>query len=265
MVEPLARKTREGVRYRRRPEVENALGALLGMSREKVLAALAVRDHLSEHYVQSECIVHVIRRTRFDNNQHYFEQLYRELMRRIDAVLPRAPGERHGSTENVHAANVRDAVRDAFNAKLAADMSEPGPGLDYFEIMFADAIAALRSSAGRKAGREAARSEPIEQDDETNEPSLAVERAMGSLDVIDGLLSDDPIYRSRVAAAIDALPNKQRGVIEMMLQDMPLDSSDDEVLSIRKVLGVTEKTVRNRRDAALDSIRRTLGIGGADD
>ena len=127
--------------------------------------------------------------------------------------------------------------------------------------MFADAVAALRSSALRKTGREAARTEAIERNPDTNEPSLAVELARGSLDVVAELMSDDPIYRSRVAAAIDALPDKQRRVIEMILSEMPMDAIDENAPSIRKALGVVEKTVRNRRDAAIANIRRALGMG----
>ncbi|RJF90310.1 DNA-binding response regulator [Sphingomonas cavernae] len=242
-----------------------ALQSLLAMSRDDLQKVIAIRDPSAAGYVPSECLVHLIRRTRIDNSESQFDRLYREIMRRIDAVMPRVQGERMDKAENIHAAGARDRVRDAFNERLASDRNEPGPGLDYFEVMFADAIAALRASALRKTGREARRTEPIERNPETNEPSLAVERAVGSLDIEEMLLSDDPIYRSRVAAAIDALPDKQRRVIEMIRQGMQLDSSDDAVLSIRKVLDVAEKTVRNRRDAAIESIRKTLEIGSADD
>ena len=260
---PLTRTRRDGTTYTRRPEIEEALGRLLSSSRQEVLAALAVRDSNSPDYIQSECIVHLIRRTRYDNDGAYFERLYRELIRRLDAAAPRLRGERLGETENVHWANARDALRDAFNERLATDKREPGPGLDYFEVMFADAVAALRSSALRKTGREAARTEAIERNPDTNEPSLAVELARGSLDVVAELMSDDPIYRSRVAAAIDALPDKQRRVIEMILSEMPMDAIDENAPSIRKALGVVEKTVRNRRDAAIANIRRALGMGPA--
>jgi DNA-directed RNA polymerase specialized sigma24 family protein len=132
--------------------------------------------------------------------------------------------------------------------------------------MFADAITALRKTSMRRAAKQAARTERLEADDETSEPSLAVERAVGSLNIKLELLSDDPLYRSRVAAAIQALPDKQRRVIEMILQEIPIDSSDREILTIRKALGVkSEKTVRNRRDAAYQSIRAALGIGTDDD
>ncbi|QTI78336.1 DNA-binding response regulator [Roseomonas marmotae] len=210
-------------------------------------------------------MVHLIRTARFDNNGPYFQQLYLELMRRIDAALPRVEGERIGKLENVHAASARDQVRDVFNKKLIEDQQNLHSSLDYFEVMFAGAVASLRATALRSSRREAARSAQIERDDDTLEPSVAVERAVGSLDLKEELLSKDPIYRSRVAAAIDALPEKQRRVIEMILQGMPLDSSDEQVLSIRKVLGVTEKTVRNRRDDAIRRIREMIGLGAADE
>ncbi len=235
---------------------------LVELPRSEVIAALKIRDARSDLYAQSECVVHLIRAARNDNDQSYFAELYRELMRRIGAVLPRVEGERSGLVENVHAADARDRVRDLFNERLSVDRTEPGSALDYFEVMFADAIAALRKTAMKRATRQAARSERIEADDETNEPSLAVEKAVGSLDLKQELLSEDPIYRSRVIAAIQALPDKQRRVIEMILQEMPIDSSDEGVLSIRKAIGVSsEKTVRNRRDAAFLSIRKALETG----
>lgn len=264
-VPPLTKKKPEGTTYTRRDDIENALERLVGLPRSDVIAALKIRDARSALYVQSECIVHLIRATRTDNHQAYFGELYRELMRRISAVLPKVEGERADTAENVHAADARDRVRDLFNEKLSVDRAEAGSGLDYFEVMFADAIAALRKTAMRRATRSAARNERIEAD-ESSEPSLAVERAVGSLDLKQELLSDDPIYRSRVIAAIQTLPDKQRRVIEMILQEMPIDSSDESVMTIRKMIGVSsEKTVRNRRDAAYDSIRQALGIGSGDE
>lgn len=265
-VPPLTKQNRDGVTYTRRADIEDALERLVLLPRSDVIASLRIRDARSALYVQSECIVHLIRATRHDNNQTYFGELYRELMRRIAALLPQVEGERAGASENVHAADARDRIRDLFNEKLSVDREEAGSGLDYFEVMFADAVAALRKTAMRRAKRQAARSERIEACDESSEPSLAVERAMGSLDLKQELLSQDPIYRTRLIAAIEALPDKQRRVIEMTLQEMPIDSSDESVVTIRKMIGVSsEKTVRNRRDAAYASIREALRNGSGDE
>jgi hypothetical protein len=157
-------------------------------------------------------------------------------------------------------------VRDLFVAKLMEDRSDAGSALDYFEIMFASAIAALRRTSMHRAKKHAWRTLPIEDEENSNEPSLTVERAVGSLDLREELLSDDPFYRSRIAAAIIALPDKHRKVIELIMREIPIDSSDDSVMTIRKVIGVkSEKTVRNRRDEAYQMIRKALSNGDGHD
>lgn len=261
-VKPLTKCRSDGTPYKRRADVELALVKLSEQPRKEIIAALKIRDTSSTLYVKSECIVYLIRDTRNDNDESYFNDLYRELMRRLSSALPRLSGERIDVSESVHAADARDRVKDIFVRKLIEDRAEPGSALDYFEVMFAGAIAALRTTSMHRAKRQAARTEAIEADEETNEPSLAVERAVGSLDLKEKLLSDDPIYRSRVAEAIKNLPDKHRRVIELIMREMPIDSSDDSVMTIRKVIGVkSEKTVRNRRDEAYQLIREALSIG----
>jgi hypothetical protein len=264
-VERLTKRKRDGTPYARRGEVETALASLVNLSREEILERLKVRDPTSPNHVQSECIVYLIRATRNDNDERYFNELYRELMRRLASALPRIEGERVGGPENVDGADARDRVRDIFRVRLIEDRAAPGSALDYFEVMFSGAVAALRKTSMGRARRQMARRDAID-DEESGEPSIAVEKAVGSLDVQQELLSDDPNYRFKVAKAIRTLPDKQRRVIEMLLQDMPIDSIDDDVLTIRKVLDVkSEKTVRNRRDAAIATIREQLGIGSRDD
>ncbi len=264
-VAELTKRRADGTPYRRREPVQSALAELVGLPREEILSRLQVRDPGLPSYVASECIVHLIRATRGDNDERYFNELYRGVMRRIASALPRVQGERADETENVHAADARDRVRDVFRAKLIEDRAEPGSALDYFEVMFSAAVAALRKTSMGRARRHAARMDAMD-DEESGEPTMAVEKAVGSLDIKQELLSDDPNYRSKVAEAIRTLPDKQRRVIEMLLQDMPIDSIDDDVLTIRKVLGVkSEKTIRNRRDAAIAAIREQLGIGSRND
>jgi len=260
------RRRSDGILYQRRPEIEAALVSLLDKTQDEIAAALQIRDSMSPNYIASECIVHLIRRTRHDNHPAHFERLFKELMRRIQATLPRFTGERLDSLENAHAAEARDRIQPAIIEKILQDRQEPGPGLDYFEVMFNDAVASLRITATARARTAIARQRPLEIDGESNEPSNEVERALAEFDVKDELLSDDPIYRNRVYMAIEGLPEKQRQVIALMLKDFPLDSEIPGVVSIKSILGVkSEKTVRNRRDAAFEAIRKALKIGNGDD
>lgn len=265
-VRPLAKRYPDGKPYTRRADVEEDLRRIVVLAREEILAALKIRDRSSLEYLKSECIVHLIRETRTDNDERYFGELYKELMRRIVAALPRVAGERVDGPENVHASAARDQITGRFQVKLAEDRTNPGTWLDYYEVMFADAIAGLRTTYMGRARRDAARTEPIQSDGDVSEPSLAVERALGSFDLKEELLSEDPIYRSHVAAAIMNLPDKHRRVIELTIRDIPIDSFDDSVMTIRKLLGVkSEKTVRNRRNEAILMIRQALSIGDDND
>lgn len=261
-VKALTKCRSDGTPYTRRADVEQALVTLTIQPRKDIVAALKIRDTSSPLHIKSECIVYLIRNTRNDNDDGYFNELYRELMRRLASALSCISGEQADRSENVHAAAGRERVRDIFVAKLIEDRAEAGSALDYFEVMFAGAIAALRRTSMHRARKHALRTYPIEADEDTNEPSLTVERAAGSLDLKEELLADDPIYRSRVADAINTLPDKHRRVIELIMREMPIDSSDDSVMTIRKVIGVkSEKTVRNRRDEAYQLIRKALSIG----
>ena len=265
-VRPLAKHYPDGRPYTRREDVENDLKRIVVLPREDILAALKIRDRSSPQYLKSECIVYLIRETRSDNDERYFNELYKELMRRIGGALPRVAGERADGPENVHASAAREKITGRFEQKLSEDRASAGTWLDYYEVMFADAIAGLRTTYMGRARRDAARMEPIETDADTGEPSLAVERALGSFDIKEELLSEDPIYRSRIAAAIRSLPEKNRRVIELTIRGIPIYSSDDSVMTIQKLIGVkSEKTVRNRRDDGILMIRQALSIGDCND
>jgi DNA-directed RNA polymerase specialized sigma24 family protein len=69
---------------------------------------------------------------------------------------------------------------------------------------------------------------------------------------------EDSDYRSYLLTAIDSLPDDQRRVVTMLLQDIPIDSKDETTITIVKTLGCSEKTVRNRRDRAYDALRKAL-------
>ena len=258
---PLSKCFPDGSPYTRPPEVEAVLGRIIDLGREQVVRALDVRRTDHPDHIPSECLVHLLRRTRLDNRDDYFERLYKCLMDRIDRVLPRVEhdmGDRVGV--DLSRARIRDQVRDRFQELLLRDRREPGDGLDFFEVRFAAGIAKLRATAKERIWREAGREEPLAPADGTGEMSPRIERAAGSLDRPRTEIWDDPSYRSRLDAAIDALPPEQSRTITMLRAGVPIDSNDPEEVTIRKRMDCAEKTVRNRRDAAIRTLRRALGL-----
>jgi hypothetical protein len=85
---PLTKRLPDGTLYLRPAEIEATLVQVLDLSRDQVIGALSIRDRSDPMYIPSECLLHLLRRTRWDNRETYFEQLYKALMDRIDRVLP---------------------------------------------------------------------------------------------------------------------------------------------------------------------------------
>jgi hypothetical protein len=160
MVSPLTKiRKRDKKIYERPAEIEQAIAALLEKPRAEVRSLLSIRSRKDPDYVPSECLVHLIRATRSDNDQAYFDALYGELLRRIVRVLPK-PEERSSDGKeatNAQREQVRDDVCDRFTAWLAADRREPGDTLDIFECRFDYAVAKARDGAWRRLGTDSSR------------------------------------------------------------------------------------------------------------
>lgn len=261
MPEPLRKTKGDGSPYIRPPEVEASIDALLALGRTDLLQRCKISDSSHPDYVKSECILHFVRLSKADNNDRHFEELFKILRARVRRALPaveRFVQEGKNASVQASAVQIRDEVLFRFQALLCLDRADYDERLDYFEIKFDGAIANLRRTARKRAWRDEDRSNPLTYDDETNEPSREVEDALARLHPLSASKMDDPAYRLRLDAAIDSLPADQGRVIEMLRQDFPIESGDPEVMTIVKVLGCVEKTVRNRRDRAFKALRAAL-------
>jgi len=149
-------------------------------------------------------------------------------------------------------------VLDKFQELLCQDRTQYVERLDFFEIRFNQAIARLRQTAQRGVKREERRFRSLEAEGGSGEPSPVVERAIAALTYRIDDETMDFLFRSNVHVAISSLPDKERRVIELLLEGTMIDSKDPSEMTIVKALGCTERTVRNRRDRAFELIRNAL-------
>jgi hypothetical protein len=261
MPPPLRKITHDGTIYRRRPGIEAVLDDLTSLPRAKLAERCNTLDPSDPAYLPSECLLHLVRGCRTDNSDGHFEALYRTLRQRVLARTP-VPAAGRGSGGEVLVSQARmttaEAVMDRFQELLMLDRSGYEDRLDYFEVNFDDAIAALRLTARKKAWKEENRSTPMTYDDETSELNAEIEEAAAAQNVLSESKLDDPGYRLRFDAAIDALPEHQRRVVTLLRLGFPIDSKEAGVQTIVGTLGCAEKTVRNRRDKAYEAIRKAL-------
>lgn len=263
MVSPLVKRTSEGILYTRDRKIETLLAELEVLPRAELAARCAIRDRSDPGYVPSECLMYFVRASRRDNADAHFERLYKSLALRLSRALP--SGETiQGKKTLISQKNtrIRELALDRFKVLLLEDRQIPSDALDYHEVKFDGAVANLRRDAQKRAWREENRTVPLEYDEETNEPSAEVERAVGSFDLFGRSEFDTEDYRLRLDAAIDSLPPEQSRIITMLLQEFPIDSKDPEAMTIAKALGKSEKTIRTYRDRAFAVLRAALSKEG---
>ncbi|HXC53124.1 MAG TPA: hypothetical protein VN634_19710 [Candidatus Limnocylindrales bacterium] len=264
MVAPLRRARLDGTPYSRRPNVEAALVDLVVLPESDVADRCKIVDTAHAEYLPSECLLHLVRASRADDSDVHFTALFRTLRRRILALLPRLVVGRlpDGRLLESHTKTViADAVMDRFQELLLLDRDGYEDRLDYFEINFDDAVAKLRLTARKKAWKEENRSKPMTEDEagelEAEIEEAAADAAAAQNPPMDSRI-DDPGYRFRINVAIDALPEDQRRVVELLRRGFPIDSKEPGVQTIVGILKCAEKTVRNRRDKAFEVVRKVL-------
>jgi hypothetical protein len=260
IVAPLRKRRLSGELYGRDPKIEALIAELAVLPRDELIARAEIAKRSDPGYIPSECLVYFIRASRRDNNEAWFERLYRILIGRVLRSLPKVESS-DGRTESLTRGVVRDKVFSRFVELLSADRADYVDKLDYFEVRFDGALASLRRDAQEKAWCDEKRSQPLEYDEESSELSPEVEAAAGAHDPFAESDFDDPAYRSRLDAAIDALPIEQSRIIHMLSQGFPIDSKEPDVMTIAKALGRSEKTVRTYRDKAFATLRAAMNDG----
>lgn len=259
-VAPLRKRRLSSELYKRDPKTEALIAELAVLPRDALIARAEATKRSDPNYIPSECLVYFVRVSRRDNNEVWFERLYRILTERVLRSLPKAESP-DGKTESLTRGIVRDKVFGRFVELLSADRSDYVEKLDYFEVRFDGALASLRRDAQEQAWRDENRSQPLEFDEESGELSPEVEAAAGTYDPVAALDFDDPAYRLRLDAAIEALPTEQSRIIHMLKQGFPIDSKEPGVMTISKALGRSEKTVRTYRDKAFAALRAAMADG----
>lgn len=253
---PLRKRRLDGRPYERDPEVESRIGSLTKLGDPDLIRACNLPSS-NPNYVRSECVLYLLRHAYGARALALSEQLHKILVRRLLKQMPRAEAA-DGKTALVHSLRVRDYVLDRFTDLLASDGQAYEERLDFYEVRFASAIARLRDSAERAVTREERKAKPLFHE-ETGDVLANVEEAAGASDPFTIATKYATDYRSELDAAINRLPPEQREIVEMLVhRGMPIESKDPNVESIVRATGLAEKTVRNRRDRALESLRRLL-------
>lgn len=259
-VVPLRMQTSDGSLYYRRKEVEADLALLSHLPSKELVERSRIEDTKDPNHVPSECILYFVRRPHFGEDSEAFRDLFIILRQRVLRATPTSSRQLPGSSKrgvNSVDLEIQEGVLQKFQELLCIDRSTYDTRLDFYECQFNSALAALRATVRKEVRKEHSHRESLEDEAASNEPSREVNTALATLknSEDDNL---DFLYRSKLHVAISSLPPEERRVVELWLKDVPIDSQDENLLTMVKVLGCAEKTVRNRRDRAFQRLHDAL-------
>ena len=256
MIAPLTKRKKDGTLYIRPDNVEPLLARLADLPRDVLVQRAHIRDRKNPEFVLSECLLYFARASRGDNSDAWFERLYKVLIERVLRALPRA--EASGDTASLVNERVRNVVFDCFVEMLVKDRKEPDDKLDFFEVRFDLGIKRLRLDAQERVWREEDRGNSMD-DDNDGAGDEAAEAT--STTPFDAEFFSDPLFRERFYAAIDVLPPEQSRTMHLLLLGWQIHSSDPTVMTIATALGCSDRSVRNYRERALNTLAALFNPG----
>lgn len=232
------------------------LAELLQLSEKDRIRRCVIVDKTNADFIPTECVLYLVRSFRKDQANPALEAFYKILYARLLKRLPRPEKERSTS---LSAEAIRDHALDRFRKWLSGDLREYEERLDFFEVCFDMAMNKLRASAEASVLEKAKQQEPLTYTDDgqvTEDVEKAAAKAFAG-----GVFSFDSgseAFRFALDEAIDTLPPDEGRVIHMLRLGIQIDSNDSDQPTIAKVLGKSEKTIRNMRNRAWVKIKTAL-------
>jgi len=248
----LRRRKVDGEPYSRPPEIERLLAGLVRLPEEEALARAAIRRRSAAGWLPGECLVHMMRRAGRRQDRRAYNQWCAVLLGRIGTALPQHGG-RNALLSDVEMA---EYILDRFVTLLGPDLEGYDERLDIWEARFDLALANLRRDALRRelAGGER---ESIEIADDGAQMA-EIERALLGFDPLHAFHHSDEDFRSRIWAAIDALPVEQNRILTMMRAGLPVGSGTPGENSISGILGRSPRTILNQKLRAFSAVREAV-------
>jgi hypothetical protein len=93
VVNPLRKRRLSGELYERDPKINALIAEFATLPRDALVTRAAITKRSDPAYIPSECLIYFIRASRRDNNEVWFDRLYRILTERVLRSLPKAESQ----------------------------------------------------------------------------------------------------------------------------------------------------------------------------
>lgn len=246
MARPLNKMTENGTAYTRLATVEASIDEALTQDLESVLQRAGIRNPRQAGYMPLECLLHLAREARLKGDKKAESKLLVPLLARIEALLKKSIPD--GSRAD--AEGIRQDILSAFCELFAlVGTNHDAARLDYFEVRFHDALAALRFARLRKEGirQQLFADLDAEMDDEGN--PLDEENTLAKLSKAaqSPASQENLIYLAQVGKFLTTLPPEDReAVILVTIKGYKVESENPDEETAATICGVSGRAIRKR-------------------
>ena len=252
MARPLTKRDSTGNLYVRSPQVEAQIDEILSQSPATLQHRLAVRDSQASDYLSYECLVHLARVLRYDN-EAMANAVLSALISRCEAILLSKIPDNKLAT----AADVREEVIGQFGELFATDGTEDNrDDLDYFECRFNQAFSTFCIDLVRSEIARLKRFESLPDQADDTEPSPHKEIPARLIEALQSQeTAESAVLLSEIYAAIDALPDDERKAVTLYhVMGYKIESKDPDEVTAATICKVSGRTIRNRLSRAAEKL-----------
>jgi hypothetical protein len=205
-----------------------------------------------------EVLVHLVREAHRGKRVRLRDRLIEVLFGRCATLLRRSVRPNDG----FDADTMRDEILGRFGEVVAKDLKEEGP-LDFYELRFHNAFAALRHHVIRDERRHRQRFEEPEAGAATDDDAgqeLSLEERLAS-PIHPGTFSQArqlaTVEGERLLGAIEKLPDDEREAVALChFLDLDVESTDRNKVTAATIAGVEGRTIRARLRRAATRLER---------
>lgn len=246
MAHHLRKRRLDGTLYTRPSEIEAAIDEALRLDVQARIARAELLDRKAAEFLPKEVLVYLIRDARRADDQATLTKLFTILVRRCERVL-----ESRVPDSYPHASDIRADTLAELAELIAKDETGEDPyRLDFFEVRFDLAFMRLHKTVGRRYRRR--REHEIVADDPDNPARKPIE---GALDV-DGE-QEPTVLRKEQMALFNRLSDDDRRLLLLRHgNDIKIESTDPNELTLARIYGVEGRTIRNRLKAARERLAK---------
>ena len=254
MLRPLLSLNKATGRAVKRPRfITELLNQLLELPYVEIVRRAKIRSEDSPEFIPSECLLYFLRSGSEDLSHYVYEVLYKVLIGRVRKILSRGVRSDYKTIHTTDLGSLmRERVLDQFEGWLAQeDSGNYCLKLDFFEVKFNFTLKRRRIDAFRKLEND---QKPLDSLDEL--------KSRAQIDVLehqltgsDLSLENGVVCRLLLEQAINSLNPEHRSVITMHQQGYLFYSTDPDEETIAKMLGKSDKTVREYYKKAIKALQ----------